>query len=189
MPRDEQIFLIALGANLPSKAGAPEVTLRKALDNFSRHDLALQCESRFFATPCFPAGAGPDYVNAAASLRTRLSAPEVMKRLHLIEDAFGRARENRWGMRSLDLDLLAAGEAVLPSKAGFERWHDLPLEAQKKEAPEQLILPHPRLHERAFVLVPLMDVAPDWRHPVLGQTVRMLHDALPEAEKQAVRPL
>ena len=60
---------------------------------------------------------------------------------------------------------------------------------QQKKAPDQLILPHPRMQDRAFVLVPMMDICPDWRHPILGTTVREMVAALPEADREAVRPL
>ncbi len=185
----EQIFLVALGGNLPSAVGAPELTLRKALERFAAFELHLEAVSRFYETPCFPAGAGPDYVNAAARVRANLPAREVLSRLHEIEAEFGRERVNRWGMRCLDLDLLAMGDAVLPDLEQYTEWQALPLEAQKQQAPEGLILPHPRLGERAFVLVPLADVAEGWRHPVSGQTVPEMLAALPEAEKQAVKPL
>ena len=66
---------------------------------------------------------------------------------------------------------------------------ELPLERQSQEAPAELLLPHPRLHERAFVLVPMADVAPNWRHPVLNRTVREMLSDLPDAERRAIVPL
>lgn len=102
----------------------------------------------------------------------------------------GRERGTRWGQRTLDLDLLAMGDLVLPDAQVYAHWRDLPLEDQARRAPEQLILPHPRLQDRAFVLVPLSDVAPDWRHPVLGRTVLEMRDALsPEALAEVRRIL
>ena len=147
--------------------------------------------SRFFATPCFPAGAGPDYVNAAAVIvpAEGMQPADVLAALHQIEAAFGRSRLSRWGMRTLDLDLLACGAQVLPDAGTQTRWRDLSPEDQPREAPDQLILPHPRLQDRAFVLVPLADVAPDWRHPVLHLTVAEMLAALPQADRDAVRSL
>ncbi|MFP7569765.1 2-amino-4-hydroxy-6-hydroxymethyldihydropteridine diphosphokinase [Marivita sp. S2033] len=171
-------FFIALGANLSSTEGPPEVTLRAALEMLENADLKVQSVSAFYRTPCFPAGAGPDYVNAAAHLQSALSPEDLLARLHKIEAFFGRERHNRWGMRTLDLDLIASGDRVLPDRATYIAWRDLPLEAQRQAAPDQLILPHPRLQDRAFVLVPLRDIAAQWRHPVLDRTVAEMCDAL-----------
>ena len=92
-------------------------------------------------------------------------------------------------MRTLDLDLLAWGDSVLPDSATQDSWRALPPEAQVRAVPDGLILPHPRLQDRAFVLVPLADVAPDWVHPRTGLTVRQMLAALPAADRDAVKPL
>ena len=146
-------------------------------------------ESRLFSTPAFPAGAGPDYVNAAARIAWSGTPEALLARLHEIEQGFDRTRENRWGQRTLDLDLLAVDDMVLPDRATWAHWRDLPLARQMEASPDRLILPHPRLHERAFVLVPLADVAPDWIHPVLGRSVAALRDDLPPSDLVGVRPL
>jgi 2-amino-4-hydroxy-6-hydroxymethyldihydropteridine diphosphokinase len=183
-----QTYLIALGGNMPSALGGPEVTLRAALARLPETGLTLEAVSRFFQTPCFPVGAGPDYVNAAARLSSDKSPAEVLQILHQIEAEFGRERIQRWGMRSLDLDILAAGQTVLPDQQTHDHWQTLGAEAQRTTAPTELILPHPRLSERAFVLVPLADIAPDWAHPVLRRTVREMLAALPAKEKDSVLP-
>ena len=145
--------------------------------------------SRFFMTPCFPRGAGPDYVNAALAVETSSSPSKLLSELHAIEANFGRERVERWGQRTLDLDLLAIGNRIIPDDATVQIWLDMAPEKQRLRAPNQLILPHPRLHERSFVLIPLLDIAPDWVHPVLGQTVLQLADALSDDDKMAVKPL
>ncbi len=142
--------------------------------------------SRLFRTPCFPAGAGPDYVNAAVRIDTALPAHELLGALHAIESRHGRERKQRWGMRTLDLDLIALGDAVLPDRETQAEWRALSPELQRMRAPDDLVLPHPRVQDRAFVLVPLLDVAPDWRHPVLGVTVRQMCEALPASDKREV---
>jgi 2-amino-4-hydroxy-6-hydroxymethyldihydropteridine diphosphokinase len=184
-------LLVAFGANLPFDGDAPAETLWKATEALSREGLTLLGLSRFFATPCFPAGAGPDYVNAAAVLQgdDRDDLASTMARLHAVEARFGRKRAQRWGMRTLDIDLLAMGDSVLPDAETHDRWRLLPAEAQIRTTPEQLILPHPRMQDRAFVLVPLADVAADWVHPRTGLSVRQMLAALPAEDREAVKPL
>lgn len=189
MPNEQTFVLIALGSNLPCDQTMPSGILQQALAALNELGLPAAQISRFFQTPCFPLGAGPDYVNAAASLLTDLPAKDVLARLHQVEAQFGRARTTRWAGRTLDLDLLAVGESVLPNANIWQHWADLPPEQQAKIAPDELILPHPRLADRAFVLVPLADIAPDWRHPMRRQTVVQMLQALPQSEIDAVRPL
>jgi 2-amino-4-hydroxy-6-hydroxymethyldihydropteridine diphosphokinase len=185
-------ILIALGANLPSPAGSPAQTLVAALAMLPEEGLPLQAISRFYRSPAFPAGSGPDYVNACAMLDARRlrgkDAGAVLAALHRVEARLGRVRGQRWGARLIDLDLLAMGQAVLPDPATQAAWRELPLAEQMVRAPETLILPHPRLSERAFVLIPLAEIAPQWRHPATGQSVMQMLDALPDAEKAALAP-
>jgi 2-amino-4-hydroxy-6-hydroxymethyldihydropteridine diphosphokinase len=187
----EQLGLVALGANLPLDGDAPETTLSRALASLVANGFPPVAVSRFFRTPCFPAGAGPDYVNAACSLRisAETSPPDLLALLHRIEDDFGRKRHFRWGMRTLDLDLVAFGDSVFPDAAAQTLWRDLPAADQARLAPDQLILPHPRLQDRAFVLIPLADIAPDWCHPLLGLTVAQMVDRLDPADRVAIRPI
>ncbi len=154
--------------------------------------------SRLFVTPCFPAGAGPDYVNAAALVAIAATSVDtagpadlgsVLQDFHAVEAKFGRKRLLRWGMRTMDIDLLAVGDSVLPDAETQDRWRLMPQDQQIGATPDRLILPHPRMQDRAFVLVPLADVAPDWVHPRTGQTVRAMLAALPQADRDAVTPL
>lgn len=186
-----KIALLAFGANLPFDGMTPEQTLRAAAKSFPKVDLAMPHLSRLFATPCFPVGAGPDYVNAAALLQVGagLSADALLARLHQIEAMFGRKRDTRWGMRTLDIDLLAFDDLILPDVETHAQWRGLDPALQLRAVPGQLILPHPRLQDRAFVLVPLADVAPDWRHPVLNLTVTQMLAALPKPDLAEMRPL
>ena len=181
-----QQCLIAMGGNMPSGLGGPAETLRAAMDMLLHEGADLVASSGLYSTPCFPAGAGPDYVNGAAVLRFDGGAQEILALLHRVEAAFGRERVRRWGQRTLDLDLIALGAQVLPDVAGFEAWRDLAPDAQTLRAPDQLILPHPRMQDRAFVLVPLAEVAPGWVHPVLGKSVQEMLEALPQADRNAV---
>ncbi len=184
-----QTFLIALGGNLTLPTGEPKQTQQMALQQLENSGAVIRALSPFYHTPAFPAGAGPDFVNAAAVIRASWSPQEALVHLHRIEADLGRVRQRRWGERAIDMDLIACGDRVLPDAETFTTWHDLSLEQQMEATPDELILPHPRLQDRAFVLVPLADVAPDWVHPVLGKTVQQMRDALPPDEISAVRAL
>lgn len=178
--------LLALGGNMPSTAGDPAQTLLGAVSRLSEEGINVVSISRFYATPCFPAGAGPDYVNAAVKVKTSLGPLKLLEIAHKIEADFGRERVLRWGMRTLDIDLIAVDDVVLPDEATYRAWASLALEKQVCTTPDTLILPHPRMQERAFVLVPLNDIASRWRHPIIGRTVSEMLMALPESERKAI---
>lgn len=181
--------LIAVGSNQATRWGDAEATVRAAISTLLDLEGNLLSVSAFYQTPCFPAGAGPDFVNAAAVLETPLSSDSLLAALHGIEADFGRERVQRWGPRTLDLDLIAYGSDVLPNRQVHQIWRDLPADQQGIQTPDQLILPHPRMQDRAFVLVPLAEIAPGWKHPIIGRTIRQMRDALTPADIRAVKPL
>lgn len=184
--------LVALGGNLPGDAASPEAVIRAAIARILaglRPPERLRQQSHLYQTPCFPAGTGPDFINAVIDLEMSGSPRAILERLHAIEAEFGRNRARRWGARTLDLDLLAFGDAVLPDIATYSFWRDLAETRQKTDAPDALIVPHPRLQDRAFVLVPLNDVAPDWCHPVSHLTAGDMLARLDPDEIAQIRPL
>lgn len=185
----ERLTLVALGSNAESPHGGARTTVQAAMAALQASFEDGIAVSRLFATPAFPTGSGPDFVNAAVAFHSVAAASDILDRLHGIEAEFGRTRRARWGQRSLDLDLIAMGDLVLPDAATQARWRDLPLTEQQRHAPEELILPHPRVQDRAFVLVPLADVAVEWRHPILDLSVAQMLAARPETEKAGVKPL
>lgn len=185
-----KLALIALGANLPSAAADVGETLRSAARILHENpNTTITTFSRFWKTPAMPAGSGPDFVNAALTLRTTLSAPDLLTLLHDIEAHFGRDRgTGRWSARVLDLDLIGYDDLVLPNRNIQQDWMTLPLERQKIDTPETLILPHPRLQDRGFVLAPLAEIAPEWIHPVTGQSVAEMLTALPDEAIRGMTP-
>ena len=173
---------IALGSNLNLEGFSSKDLLKEAIKEFGKSNLQLKAISRFFKNPAFPIGSGPDFVNAVIKVRTQEKAQSVIDHLHTIEKKFGRSRGKRWGERTLDLDLIAFGQSIKPNKSVFLYWHDLKQENHIFEAPSDLILPHPRMHERAFVLIPLLDIAPSWIHPVLMKNTSQLCNNLNDEE-------
>lgn len=156
------MIVIALGANLPSPAGPPDDTLRAALDVLGQSGARAVAVSPFYRTPAWPDPSDPPFVNAVARLETRLAPEELLNLMHAIESAFGRRRGGtKNAPRSLDLDLLDYGGRITAGPPA---------------------LPHPRLAERVFVLAPLRDVAPEWRHPESGKSAAELLAALPVTE-------
>ncbi|HIK44977.1 MAG TPA: 2-amino-4-hydroxy-6-hydroxymethyldihydropteridine diphosphokinase [Leptolyngbyaceae cyanobacterium M65_K2018_010] len=156
---------IALGSNL----GDSQHILKTALQKLAEApEITLEAHSSFYQTA--PVGPPqPDYLNACALLWTTLSPQALLQTLLAIEQALGRVRRQRWGPRSLDLDLLFYGDLVLMEP--------------------DLQIPHPRLRERAFVLIPLAEIASDWRDPVTGSSVQALCAALDSAGVERFNPL
>jgi 2-amino-4-hydroxy-6-hydroxymethyldihydropteridine diphosphokinase len=159
------MILLGLGANLPSAThGRPEATLAGALAALAAEGLAVERLSPWYRSAPVPAvDDQPWYINGVAAVTTRLAPAELLALLHRVEQRFGRVRRARNEARALDLDLLDYEGLVQPGDGA--------------------VLPHPRLHERAFVLLPLRDVAPGWRHPILGRGVDELIAALPPGQQ------
>lgn len=155
------MIAIALGANLPSKIGAPIETLMHALDQFSSHGLTVLDRSHWYETAPVPASDQPLYVNGVVAIDTDRSPTETLNILLSIEDDYGRERGELNAARTLDLDVLDFNGRV-------------------EDGPP--ILPHPRLENRSFVLFPLRDIAPQWLHPVSGMGVDALIFELPDGD-------
>ena len=133
-----------------------------------------------------PDPSGPEYVNGVAEVTSPFTAEALMAVLHKVETMLGRSRgPERWAARACDLDLITHGAMVTPGLVAWRAASEGPPEAIR----ESLILPHPQAHRRAFVLLPLAELAPEWRHPVLRMTAQQLFDALPEADRRTVRRL
>ncbi len=159
--------IVAFGANLPFQGRSPVLTCLQVIDlffNLNKNDIL--CVSNLYESVAWPDSYQPHYINGALLLRcdkkgTRdLKSTSVLRALHRIEAFFGRERGAPNAARTLDLDLIAVEGEICQT--------------------DELILPHPRAHERAFVMVPVAEVAPDWVHPVLGRTAAQIAADLPK---------
>ena len=182
--------LISFGANLAERNSDLSSVLHKVLSELKTFKgVDMISESRGFRTAAWPPGSGPDFLNAAMRIETSLSPRQLMDALHRIEQGMGRTREVRWGPRACDLDLLMYGDLILPDRATVERWMAMDDDDAIRHLPGELLIPHPRLHRRGFVLVPLLDIAPDWRHPILGRTVAEMAADLGDEAIRGIRPV
>ena len=161
-------IFIAFGANLPSHAGEPRQTIAAAFRVLVDAGIHMERTSKLYRTPAWPDPAQPPFLNAVARVRSRFPPGPLMKLLHETETAFGRTRSARNAPRTLDLDLID-------------------FEGRVQEGPPTL--PHPRMAARAFVLVPLAEIAPNWHHPADGRSVAALIAALPPPGAVGVEPI
>lgn len=151
------MILIGLGANLPGPDGAaPRENLEKALASLSQEGVKVIATSPFYKSEPVPKSDQPWFVNGVALVETALSPEDLLHLLHSVEADIGRTRRIRNEARIIDLDLLDYQGRVLSGARGG------------------LALPHPRLHQRRFVLKPLTDLAPGWQHPVFRKTAAAL---------------
>ena len=168
------MILVALGANLATaRHGTPAQGMDAALAALAEHEIRTVARSRWYRSAPMAPASGPWFVNGVVRVETTLDPVPLMQRLLAVEAAFGRRRSVAGAPRPLDLDLLDYDGKII-DRAG------------DRSGPA-LVLPHPRLAERAFVLAPLIEVAPDWRHPVTAATAASLLAAV--AAEQSVEPL
>jgi 2-amino-4-hydroxy-6-hydroxymethyldihydropteridine diphosphokinase len=155
---------VALGANQHSMHGPARAIIEPALAALAAHGLSVSRRSQVVRTPAWPRGSGPDYCNLVVEVATRLDPPSLLATLHAVERRFGRVRSVANAPRTLDLDLLDYDGRIAAGPPA---------------------LPHPRLAARAFVLAPLAELDPAWRHPVTGTWIGQLLAALPATEPPA----
>lgn len=145
------MILLALGANLTGPWGSPRETLERVIEALDAADIGLIRRSSWLRTRPFGVTAQPDFVNGVIAVAGHVPPDALLARCQRIERAAGRRAARRWGARACDIDILDWNGVVRPP-------------------PDRLVLPHPGIPERAFVLAPLCEIAPRWHHPVTGLT-------------------
>jgi 2-amino-4-hydroxy-6-hydroxymethyldihydropteridine diphosphokinase len=159
--------VVALGGNVAGDYGSSEALLEAALARFAEAGLPILRRSSWWRSAAWPDPNNHEYRNGVVLVEARLSPQALIQTLFMLESEFGRTRSVRNAPRTLDLDLIAHGRIISDDPA--------------------LTLPHPRAHERLFVMGPLAEIAPDWRHPVLGKSASEL--ALSASVGLDARPL
>ncbi len=165
MPNANQTAYISLGSNLGDRAGNLLLGIRGMLDA----GLKLSRLSQIYETEPVETFLQPPFLNIVAELRATIDSEEMMRRLLQVEHSLGRTRDLAKGQRTIDLDLLLYGDHIVDTKV--------------------LTLPHPRLHLRRFVLVPLAELCPNLSHPVLHRTIiELLRESTDQSEVKLWRP-
>ncbi|MGH1375923.1 MAG: 2-amino-4-hydroxy-6-hydroxymethyldihydropteridine diphosphokinase [Alphaproteobacteria bacterium] len=157
------MIFIGLGANLDSKYGSPEQALRECVNLLAEHDVEVVAFSNIWKSAPVPVSDQPWYCNAVCGVETSLSPQELLVTLNMIEEKAGRIRSKRNAPRVLDLDIISYHTQTI--------------------LVEGLKIPHERMHERAFVLLPLQEVSPNWVHPTLGKDLITLLSEMPGGQQ------
>jgi 2-amino-4-hydroxy-6-hydroxymethyldihydropteridine diphosphokinase len=147
------MILIALGSNVSGHWGDPSSTLRRAIEEMSLQSIRIQKVSTFIETAPFGVTDQPSFINAVAKVKTRFTPEQLIVLLHQIEERAGRVRGQKWGPRTLDLDIIDYNGLV---------------QGPVNNDTSSLTLPHPGIEERSFVLAPIAEIAPRWKHPISG---------------------
>jgi 2-amino-4-hydroxy-6-hydroxymethyldihydropteridine diphosphokinase len=155
-PWDDAV-VVALGSNLGGEEGSSLAVVEAAVARFAALGLKPLARSSWWRSAAWPDPTQPDYINGVAIVETTLPPRAVLEALHRLEAEFGRARHARNAARTLDLDLIAYGREIVAAPG--------------------LNLPHPRAADRRFVMGPLAEIAPGWRHPVAGRTAAALAES------------
>ena len=149
------MILVALGSNQSGPWGTPEQTVKRAMLELNSGPTKVKVASSLIETAPFGIINQPSFVNAVACIETALSPHALLRRLHMIERVAGRRRGRRWGPRTLDLDLIDYNGQQITQKGRLQK---------------ALVLPHPGIAMRLFVLEPIAEIAPLWKHPVNHKT-------------------
>lgn len=159
------MILIALGSNLVSaKFETSQKLLEASINTLENRGVRVVRRSSWYRSAPVPAADQPWFVNGVAALATTLAPKNLLLVLHEVEREYGRVRSRPNQSRTLDLDLLAYDQRIIDEAGGLK-------------------LPHPRLQDRAFVLLPLAEIAPQWRHPVTGSTPAEMLESLPPGQE------
>lgn len=155
------IAWLSLGSNVLGRWGSPSATMSRAIVLLEQLGIVVISRSRVFLTPPVGPVRQPSFANMVIAIRSAQAPATLLRQAKQIEHAAGRRAGVRWGPRPLDIDILSFGGRRINA-------------ASAQRVAGRLVLPHPEMHRRGFVLVPLAQIAPQWRHPVNGSSARSL---------------
>lgn len=168
------MIFLGLGGNLNCETyGSPRRTCGAALEILTRRNIKIISHSRWYESAPVPISDQPWFINGVVGIETALSPYDLVKTVLDVESELGRRRSVPNAARTIDIDVLAYHEMIIPGS--------------DYNATSDVEVPHPRMHARAFVMLPLADIAPDWIHPNAGTHIRDLINALPK--DQVCRPI
>lgn len=164
---EKLMIFLGLGGNLECETyGGPRRTCGAALDLLSERGVSILAHSRWYESAPVPVSDQPWFINGVVSIETRLSPGDLVKTVLAVESELGRRRSVPNAPRTIDIDVIAYDNEIIDRVDGRNA--------------SDVIIPHPRMHIRAFVILPLADIAPQWRHPVTGQGIEELKGDLPK---------
>ena len=176
-------YVLILGANMPSKFGDILTTLQMCVEYIKNEEpIDLISQSKWYQSESFPDKSKPTFINVGIKIISKLEPYQILKIIDEIEKGFGRIRKRRWDARVCDIDIIYCNKKIIPTRNILKKWMSMKIEEQLITTPRTLILPHPRIQDRLFFLVPLNELSPNWRHPILGKTAKEILDSIPQNE-------
>ena len=164
------MIILAIGSNLPSKFGNRFKNIELVIKNLEEKDIEVINKSSFYETPSYPDKNNPKFINVVIEVKTKLSPVKLASNLILIEKIYGRTRNKKNDPRTCDIDIIDYDKKIVKSTIN-----------------QNLIIPHPKMHKRNFVLVPLFDVSKTWIHPVKKTSIKELVDLLTTKDLRAIK--
>lgn len=167
-------YIIALGANLNGSFGSPIKTLKMCIKKLQENDVIIEKKSSWYQSKAFPNPLDPPFVNRCLKVLTLLKPLDFLDLISNIETELGRKRKKRWESRVCDIDILSNNQKILPNLDKFNYWYKMELYNQIVIKPKELIIPHPRIQDRDFVLIPFCEIEENWIHPVFDKKIKLL---------------